>query len=165
MALRNSKFFFVLYPSTRKQSLLQWKMKKKTFTVTCLYLQAINLKTKLIIFLRYSAITSRQKQDIKISKAALVQNRRTLSKTLIEVRITCIMYILWSYEEINKNRPQSDIFEHSVECNTHVKPENFKILDTLQTENGLLLLESLYQKTQKPIIGKQQQSTPLMSFD
>ena len=64
-----------------------------------------------------------------------------------------------------KKRPQSDIFDHSEECNTHVKPENFKILDTLQSENGLLLLESLHQKTKKPFIGKQQQSTPLMSFD
>ena len=59
-----------------------------------------------------------------------------------------------------KNRPQSDIFDHSEECNAHIKPENVKILDTLQTENGLLLLESLHQKTKKPLIGKQQQSTP-----
>ena len=48
---------------------------------------------------------------------------------------------------------------------SHVKPENFKILDTLPSENGLYILESLYQKTMKPFIGKQQQSTPLMSFD
>ena len=65
-----------------------------------------------------------------------------------------------------KKEPQSDIFDHcKKECSTHVKPENFKILDTLPTENGLFLLESLYQKIMKPVIGKQQQSTPLMSFD
>ena len=59
----------------------------------------------------------------------------------------------------------SDIYDHCKQCKTHVKAENFTIIDTLQTENGLLLLESLHQKTKKPVIGKQQQSTPLMSFD
>ena len=64
-----------------------------------------------------------------------------------------------------KKLPNSDIYDHCKQCKTHVKPENFTIIDSLQTDNGLLLLESLHQKTKKPFIGKQQQSTPLMSFD
>ena len=61
--------------------------------------------------------------------------------------------------------PKSDIYKHCQECHTLPSPENFTIEDTLQSSNGLLILESLHQKTKKPFIGKQQQSTPLMSFD
>ena len=64
-----------------------------------------------------------------------------------------------------KSTPRSDIYDHCFGCRTKVSPENFTILDTLHSGNGLLLLESLHQKTQKPFIGKMQQSIPLMSFD
>ena len=64
-----------------------------------------------------------------------------------------------------KSKTQSDVYDHCQKCETPVSPENFTIEDTLQTDNGLLLLESLHQKTKKPQIGKMQQSTPLMSFD
>jgi len=64
-----------------------------------------------------------------------------------------------------KTRPHSDIYDHCQKCHTHVTPENFTVEDSHQSENGVLTLESLYQKTNKPFIGKQQQSTPLMSFD
>ena len=60
---------------------------------------------------------------------------------------------------------QSDVYDHCLKCETHVNSDNFSIEDSLQTDNGLLLLESLHQKTKKPQIGKMQQSTPLMSFD
>ena len=61
--------------------------------------------------------------------------------------------------------PKSDIYDHCQKCNVHVNPENFTIIDTLQTDSGLLILESLHQKTKKPTIGVMAQSTPLMSFD
>ena len=64
-----------------------------------------------------------------------------------------------------KTRQHSDIFDHCQKCHVHVSPDNFTIEDFLPTENGLLILESLHQKTKKPFIGKMQQSTPLMSFD
>ena len=63
------------------------------------------------------------------------------------------------------NTPKSDIYDHCQKCNVHVNPENFTIIDTLQTDSGLLILESLHQKTKKPTIGVMAQSTPLMSFD
>jgi hypothetical protein len=59
----------------------------------------------------------------------------------------------------------SDIHAHSLKCKTHVKNEDFQILDRLNSQNGLLLLESLHQKTKKPTIGIQQQSTPLLCFE
>ena len=62
-------------------------------------------------------------------------------------------------------RPHSDIFEHCQKCKVPVSQENFSIEDTLQSKFGLNILESLHQKTKKPSIGTQQQSTPLMSFD
>ena len=62
-------------------------------------------------------------------------------------------------------RPHSDIFEHCQKCKVPVSQENFSIEDTLQSKFGLNILESLHQKTKKPLIGIQQQSTPLMSFD
>ena len=61
--------------------------------------------------------------------------------------------------------PKSDIYDHCQKCKVHVVPENFKIIDTLPSGKGLLILESLHQKTKKPYIGIQQQSKPLMSFD
>ena len=64
-----------------------------------------------------------------------------------------------------KTRPHSDIYDHCQKCHVHVSPDNFTIEDSHQTDKGLLILESLYQKIKKPIIGKMQQSTPLMSFD
>ena len=59
----------------------------------------------------------------------------------------------------------SDIRDHSLKCKTHIKKENFEIIDKLHTKNGLLLLESLHQKTKKPSLGTQQQSTPLLCFE
>ena len=63
------------------------------------------------------------------------------------------------------SRPKSDIFDHCEKCHTYVLPEHFSIVDSLQTESGLLILESLHQKTKHPSIGIHQQSTTLMSFD
>ena len=68
--------------------------------------------------------------------------------------------------KISQTTPKSDIYDHCVKkCHVHVNPDNFEIIDTLQTASGLLILESLHQKTKKPTIFKQKQSTPLMSFD
>ena len=67
--------------------------------------------------------------------------------------------------EAMKSKVGSDIRDHSLKCKTHIKKENFKILDRLHNKNGLLLLESLHQKTKKPSIGIQQQSTPLLCFE
>ena len=64
-----------------------------------------------------------------------------------------------------QTKPRSDIYDHCQNCHVHVQPENFSIIDTLPTEKGLLILESLHQKIKKPQIGVQQKSTPLMSFD
>ena len=64
-----------------------------------------------------------------------------------------------------KTKAASDIRDHSLKCRTHIKTENFQILDRLHTKNGLLLLESLHQKTKKPTLGTQQQSTPLLCFE
>ena len=61
--------------------------------------------------------------------------------------------------------PKSDVYDHSQKCHVHVRPENFTIVDTLQSAQGLLILESLHQKTKKPQIGCHQQSTPIMSYD
>ena len=64
-----------------------------------------------------------------------------------------------------QSKVDSDIHAHSLKCKTHIKKENFKILDKLHSKNGLLLLESLHQKTKKPTLGTQQQSTPLLCFE
>ena len=64
-----------------------------------------------------------------------------------------------------KSKNRSDVFAHCQKCQVHVKPENFSIIDTLPSEHGLLILESLHQKIKKPQIGIHQQSTPIMSFD
>ena len=59
----------------------------------------------------------------------------------------------------------SDIRDHSLNCNSQVKNENFEVLDRLHDKYNLTILESLHQKTKKPSIGTQQQSTPLICFD
>ena len=59
----------------------------------------------------------------------------------------------------------SDIRDHSLKCKVHIKEDNFEIIDRLHDKNGLLFLESLHQKTKKPSLGTQQQSTPLLCFD
>ena len=64
-----------------------------------------------------------------------------------------------------KAKPHSDIFDHCQKCKCHINPDNFTIEDSHQTDKGLLILESLYQKIKKPTIGIMQQSTPLMSFE
>ena len=64
-----------------------------------------------------------------------------------------------------QTKPRSDIYDHCQNCHVHVQPENFSIIDTLPTEKGLLILESLHQKIKKPQIGIHQKSTPIMSFD
>ena len=61
--------------------------------------------------------------------------------------------------------PKSDVYDHCQKCRVHVRPEIFSIIDTLQSPQGLLILESLHQKTKKPQIGCHQQSTPIMSYD
>ena len=46
--------------------------------------------------------------------------------------------------------PKSDIYDHCTKkCHVYVNPDNFDIIDTLQTDVGLLILESLHQKTKK----------------
>ena len=67
--------------------------------------------------------------------------------------------------KVSSCEPKSDVYAHSKLCQVHVVPENFVILDTLPSENGLCILESLHQKIKKTQIGVQQKSTPLMSFD
>ena len=57
-----------------------------------------------------------------------------------------------------QSKPKSDVYAHSESCQTQVVPENFVILDTLPSENGLCILESLHQKIKKPQIGVQQKS-------
>ena len=64
-----------------------------------------------------------------------------------------------------KSKSTSDIFHHSKTCKSKVNPDNFTVVDSHRSGNGLLLLESLHQKTKKPTIGIMQQSTPLLSFD
>ena len=59
----------------------------------------------------------------------------------------------------------SDIRTHSLKCKTHIKTENFSILDKLNSKSGILILESHHQKVKKPSIGTHQQSTPLLCFD
>ena len=59
----------------------------------------------------------------------------------------------------------SDIRTHSLKCKTHIKTENFSILDKLNSKSGILILESLHQKVKKSYIGTHQQSTPLLCFD
>ena len=59
----------------------------------------------------------------------------------------------------------SDVRDHCFKCKVYVKEENFTILDRLQNKNGLLILETLHQKTKKPTIGVHQQSTPVLCFD
>ena len=63
------------------------------------------------------------------------------------------------------NRPKSDIFDYCQKCHTDVLSENFAIEDSHKGKYGLEILESLHQKVKKPVIGIQQQSTPLLSFD
>ena len=61
--------------------------------------------------------------------------------------------------------PHSDIREH---CHTEDHPmrqSNFSIIDTCRFKSDLLTLESLHQKTKKPTIGIQMQSTPLLCFE
>ena len=45
----------------------------------------------------------------------------------------------------------SEIREHSLKCKTHINVDNFTILDTLQSNKGILILESLHQKILKTI--------------
>ena len=65
----------------------------------------------------------------------------------------------------HRSKPKSDIYDHCQKCQVPVLPENFSIIDTLPSDKGLLILESLHQKTKKPQIGIHQKSTPIMSFD
>ena len=59
----------------------------------------------------------------------------------------------------------SEIRDHCLKCKTHINTDNFVVLDRLQSQHGILLLESLHQKIKKPTIGIHQQSTPLLCFD
>ena len=45
-----------------------------------------------------------------------------------------------------KVQPHSDISDHCKKCQTNVSPDNFTIENSHQSEKGLLILESLYQK-------------------
>ena len=59
---------------------------------------------------------------------------------------------------------QSDIRIHCLKHKQHVNSDNFTILDQINFSSDLCTLESLYQKTLKPTIGVQSQSTPLIMF-
>ena len=63
------------------------------------------------------------------------------------------------------SKVHSEIRDHSLKCKTHVSADNFVILDRLQSNKGILMLESLHQKIKKPTIGTHQQSTPLLCFE
>ena len=67
-------------------------------------------------------------------------------------------------EELS-SKVHSEIRDHSLKCNTPINIDNFVILDRLQSNKGILMLESLHQKIKKPTIGTHQQSTPLLCFD
>ena len=55
----------------------------------------------------------------------------------------------------------SHIRDHCLQqCNTSVKLENFKIIDRVYGQSGILHLESLHQKTKKPSLETHEQSTP-----
>ena len=56
-------------------------------------------------------------------------------------------------------------FEYCQKCKVPVSQENFSIEDTLQSNFGLNILESLHQKTKKPLIGIQQQSVVHSSYE
>ena len=63
------------------------------------------------------------------------------------------------------NHFKSDIFDHCQKWHTDVLSENFTIEDSHKGKYGLEISESLHQKVDKPAIGIQQESTPLLSFD
>ena len=67
-------------------------------------------------------------------------------------------------EELS-SKVHSEIRDHSLKCKTPISIDNFVILDRLQSNKGILMLESLHQKIKKPTIGTHQQSTPLLCFD
>ena len=60
---------------------------------------------------------------------------------------------------------QSDIREHCLKHGKQINGDNFKIIDRSLQKSDLMILESLRQKTKKPTIGTQSQSTPLIMFD
>ena len=60
---------------------------------------------------------------------------------------------------------QSDIREHCLKHGRQNNGGNFKIIDRSLQKSDLMILESLHQKTKKPSIGTQSQSTPLIIFD
>ena len=49
-------------------------------------------------------------------------------------------------------KANSDIRAHCLKCKNHVNPENFEIIDRLHSNKGILLLESLHQKTKTPLV-------------
>ena len=57
---------------------------------------------------------------------------------------------------------QTHIRGHSLK---HGNGDNFKIIDRSLQKSDLMILESLHQKTKKPLIGIQSESTPLIMFD
>ena len=62
--------------------------------------------------------------------------------------------------------PKSDIFDYCQKCHTDALSENFSIEDSHKGKYDLLeILEFLHQKVKKLVIGIQQQSNPLLSFD
>ena len=67
-------------------------------------------------------------------------------------------------EELS-SKVHSEIRDHSLKCRTQINTNNFTILDRLQSNKGILILESLHQKVKKPSIGTHQQSTPLLCFE
>lgn len=58
----------------------------------------------------------------------------------------------------------SDIRDHCLKHKQGVNPSNFSIIDRIYFRGDICTLESLHQKTKKPTIGTQTQSTPLIMF-
>ena len=89
-----------------------------------------------------------------------------IGKTDVQFRCRICQHLGISARTGNEvSKVHSEIREHSLKCQTHINVDNFVILDRLQSNKGVLMLESLHQKIKKPTIGTHQQSTPLLCFD
>ena len=58
--------------------------------------------------------------------------------------------------------PNSSIFDHSVNCSCKISIENFRILGSVNNENSLRILESLYIHRKSPSLNDTQSAHPLL---
>ena len=58
--------------------------------------------------------------------------------------------------------PNSSIFDHSVNCSCNISIENFRILGSVNNENSLRILESLYIHRKSPSLNDTQSAHPLL---